>query len=299
MVALGTVWSSLSLILVGVGMTSAASGLGEPTFLAYSAFFNKNVISTWSSGTGGAGIAGATACAVLTSFAKMSVEGTMLLMIAVPTVELVVFFFVLRKPKSLRIEDQHIGENVSEDDSDIAPMKSMKEKLLYIQKLVKYMVPLGLVYFFEYLINQGLFELVQFHDMSQSYLEKTTDQYQWYQVTYQVGVFVSRSSVNIVHIKYIWLMAVLQGLNLVFFFFEAIYMFTPSFWIIIALIFYEGLLGGGAYVNTFYRMSTEVPATRREYSVSVVTLSDSIGIMLAGFLSMPIHNWLCGFPYVR
>lgn len=42
-------------------MTSFASGLGEPTFLAYSAFFNKNVISTWSSGTGGAGIVGALA----------------------------------------------------------------------------------------------------------------------------------------------------------------------------------------------------------------------------------------------
>lgn len=49
------------LALGGVAMTSFASGLGEPTFLAYSAFFNKNVISTWSSGTGGAGIVGALA----------------------------------------------------------------------------------------------------------------------------------------------------------------------------------------------------------------------------------------------
>lgn len=49
------------LALGGVAMTSFASGLGEPTFLAYTAFFNKNVISTWSSGTGGAGIVGALA----------------------------------------------------------------------------------------------------------------------------------------------------------------------------------------------------------------------------------------------
>lgn len=53
------------LALAGVGMTSLASGLGEPTFLAYSAYFNKNVISTWSSGTGGAGIIGALAYSVL------------------------------------------------------------------------------------------------------------------------------------------------------------------------------------------------------------------------------------------
>lgn len=52
-----TQWVALG----GVALTSFASGLGEPTFLAYSAFFNKNVISTWSSGTGGAGIVGALA----------------------------------------------------------------------------------------------------------------------------------------------------------------------------------------------------------------------------------------------
>lgn len=39
--------------LTGVAMTSFASGLGEPTFLAMSAYYDKNVISTWSSGTGG------------------------------------------------------------------------------------------------------------------------------------------------------------------------------------------------------------------------------------------------------
>lgn len=86
-------------------------------------------------------------------------------------------------------------------------------------------------------------------------------------------------------------MAVLQGLNVIFFGFEAIYMFTPWIYIILAMIFYEGLLGGGAYVNTFYRMSTEIPATRREYAMSIVTLSDSIGIMLAGFAAIPTHNW--------
>lgn len=58
-------------------------------------------------------------------------------------------------------------------------------------------------------------------------------------------------------------MAVLQGLNLVFFGFEAVIMFTPSIWIIFAIIIFEGLLGGGAYVNTFYRMSKEIPANRR------------------------------------
>lgn len=91
-------------------------------------------------------------------------------------------------------------------------------------------------------------------------------------------------------------MAVLQGINLIFFGFESVIMFTPSIWIIFALIVFEGLLGGGAYVNTFYRMSKEIPANRREYAMSVVTLSDSIGITLAGLMAMPLHNYICGLP---
>lgn len=265
-------------------MTSFASGLGEPTFLAYSAFFNKNVISTWSSGTGGAGIVGALAFTLLREIG-LNNRQTLLVMVAVPAIEFAVFFGLLRKPVSMKIEDQHRGDDVTEEDNE-PPMKSMKEKIFYIAKLVRYMIPLALVYLFEYFINQGLFELVYFPNI----FIDNTQQYRWYQVTYQIGVFISRSSVNIIQIKQIWIMAVLQGINVIFFTFEAVYMFTPSIWIIFALIIFEGLLGGGAYVNTFYRMSKEIPATRREYSMSVVTLSDSLGITAAGFLAMPAHN---------
>jgi len=37
--------------------------------------------------------------------------------------------------------------------------------------------------------------------------------------------------------------------------FEAVYGFIPNVWVMFAIIFFEGLLGGAAYVNTFYNMS--------------------------------------------
>ncbi|KAL7030252.1 hypothetical protein ACKWTF_006589 [Chironomus riparius] len=279
-----------TLALTGVALTSFASGLGEPTFLAYSAFFHHNVISTWSSGTGGAGIAGSLAYSVLRAVG-LTTQQTMLVMIVVPALELLTFFFLLTTPKSHNIEDHHVGDNVKASN-DLPAFTSTKEKIFYIKRLVHFMVPLCLVYLFEYFINQGLYELVYFPDI---FLD-SSEQYRWYQVTYQIGVFISRSSVNIIHIRQIWVMALLQGLNVIFFTFEAYYMFTPSIWIIFALIVFEGLLGGGSYVNTFYRMSREIPATRREYAMMVVTLSDSLGITLAGFLAMPMHNWMCGTP---
>lgn len=34
--------------------------------------------------------------------------------------------------------------------------ETFRQKLSFVPKLIKYMIPIGLVYFFEYLINQGL-----------------------------------------------------------------------------------------------------------------------------------------------
>ena len=43
-----------------------------------------------------------------------------------------------------------------------------------------------------------------------------------------------------------------------FLFLEVIYQFIPSFWITLAVILYEGLLGGAVYVNAFYFISKQV-----------------------------------------
>lgn len=50
----------------------------------------------------------------------------------------------------------------------------------------------------------------------------------------------------------------MQVLNFVFFFVATVYLFLPSFWLTVFLIFYEGLLGGAVYVNAFYTITKEV-----------------------------------------
>lgn len=91
-------------------------------------------------------------------------------------------------------------------------------------------------------------------------------------------------------------MVVFQLINVIFFLSETIFFFTPSIWIVFGIVLWEGLLGGGAYVNTFYRMSHEIPVARRNFALGVVPLADSLGIALAGFLSIPTHNALCMLP---
>lgn len=140
------------------------------------------------------------------------------------------------------------------------------------------------------------FELVYFPNIWLTQKE----QYRWLQVDYQVGVFISRSSVNLVQFDHIWIMSVLQFVNVVYFLFEVVFTFSPSIWIVFAVVFWEGLLGGGAYVNTFYRISKDIQDThRKQYALSVVAMSDSMGIALAGVAAIPTHNALCSLPIFR
>ncbi|KAM7534683.1 hypothetical protein Aperf_G00000116576 [Anoplocephala perfoliata] len=147
---------------------------------------------------------------------------------------------------------------------------------------------LALVYFFEYLINQALFELVYFENgMTQA------QQYRWFQVTYQCGVFASRSSLKLFKVRRTWILAILQGLNFILFLIQVLRPYIVSIFAFFSLIAFEGILGGISYVNTFHRVLTVSDLNTREYTMSIAALSDSFGITGAAFAAIPLHNWLC------
>ncbi len=309
------IWVSLA----GVVCASIGAGFGEITFLSLSSFFHRDVVSTWSSGTGGAGVFGALSYAGLTA-AGLSPRNTLLVMLVIPTSMAACYYCLMvlppgvshwtRTAQSLYSERQHLlqsSDSEQEDtttsdirvgstetsnqehESDDFTKIGFKMRIKLIKPLLKYMVPLGLVYFAEYFINQGIVELISFEDAWLPAIQ----QYRWYQVIYQIGVFISRSSVNLVHIKHTWIMAFLQFANVAVLLCQVFFQFIPNIWIVFILILYEGLLGGAAYVNTFYRISQEVQPEYREYSLGIASVSDSLGITIAGFISVPVHNKIC------
>lgn len=110
------------------------------------------MVSTWSSGTGGAGVIGSLSYATLRSL-NVSPRDTMLIMLVFPFIEALSFWILLRRPTVLPVANVESTEELITDDR---PLVGFKEKFVYIKQLVRYMVPLALVYFFEYFINQGL-----------------------------------------------------------------------------------------------------------------------------------------------
>lgn len=98
----------------------------------------------------------------------------MLIMIVVPVIEAIAFWGLLRRPAPLAASASQVA--ITDDDKDHEmtnsandletsqrelnederPLIGVREKIKYVPKLFKYMIPLTLVYFLEYFINQGL-----------------------------------------------------------------------------------------------------------------------------------------------
>ena len=159
------------------------------------------------------------------------------------------------------------------------------------------MIPLSTVYIFEYVINQGISPTLLFplHQLPTWLFKEYRDIYVFYGFLYQVGVFISRSSINFgIRIRQLYLLTFLQFVNVVITLFQSLYSIPfPNIWGLSLLIFYEGLLGGFLYVNTFMSVSEQVSETSREFAMGSVGISDSFGIMIAGSFNLWLEPTLC------
>ncbi|KAK5968382.1 Battenin [Trichostrongylus colubriformis] len=328
--------SNVSVALFGVVVASWGSGLGEISYLALASYFDSQVVSMWSSGTGGAGIVAAMAYAVLTDplMLHLSPNTALYSMLVIPLIFAYTFWFILELPQTVhRVKvcdpktyvvrqrndrvsgvrrrspsseseiERPLLDGVDEDGGPSGPSPEptqrggLHQDFRHITPLFKYMIPLIIVYFAEYFINQGLLELLEF-DCSHGFSLSPQSQYRWYQVLYQVGVFISRSSSDLIALpgEVLPVLAMLQVLNATVLYCEAVSRFVSHIFILFCMIIYEGLLGGASYVNTFRVIHEEIPSDRREFSMGFVSISDTFGILLAGFTAIPVHNIVCDSP---
>lgn len=156
------------------------------------------------------------------------------------------------------------------------------------------MLPLLLVYIAEYTINQGVAPTLLF-PLSETPFEHFRSFYPTYGAIYQLGVFISRSSLPFVHIRSLYVPTLFQCINLVLLTLHAMFPVIPNVYCIFVIIFWEGLLGGLVYVSTFRRIGEEVKEEDREFSLGATSVSDSGGVCIAGFLGMAMETGLCGW----
>jgi battenin len=133
------------------------------------------------------------------------------------------------------------------------------------------------------------------------------DAYPTYQTLYQLGVFISRSSSRFIRIHNVYLPSILQFCILCFLIIQSLFVLIPSIYPIFVIIFFEGILGGLVYVNTFHEvLEREHIDGDREFALGagifhivqideLVGMADSGGVTVAGFLSLIIEPLLCRY----
>ncbi|KAJ4454882.1 putative CLN3 protein [Paratrimastix pyriformis] len=143
----------------------------------------------------------------------------------VPLIIVICYFFVLQKPATFQTHSEAKAEegtgvptlseapgapaalsDAPEPAAGAVPAKlSFVQRLRQMKHLAKFLIPLLLVYFSEYLINQGISPTIKFDGPI-----PRDDYYRYYATIYQVGVFFSRSSTSLFTIKHVWVPSVLQ-----------------------------------------------------------------------------------------
>ncbi|CDO57392.1 similar to Saccharomyces cerevisiae YJL059W YHC3 Vacuolar membrane protein involved in the ATP-dependent transport of arginine into the vacuole and possibly in balancing ion homeostasis [Geotrichum candidum] len=307
---------SIGFKLLGIVLASISSGLGELSFLQLTHFYGEISLAGFSSGTGGAGLVGSFAYLVFTTWVGLSVRSTLLLFSVAPTVFWIAYYIILPKPEVVSVttggveyraieeqdpESRIMGASTDLDDvvAALEPKKprfdSFSVTLARLRPyVVPFMAPLFLVYISEYIINQGISPTLLF-PIEEMPFTKYRDAYVTYGTLYQLGVFISRSSSAFVRIRRVYIPSLLQALNLVVVIYQSLYMVIPNVYLVMLLVFYEGLLGGASYVNTFLLVSETVPLQDREFAMGSVGISDSAGVVCAGLISMWLEKYLCGY----
>ncbi|RNA03656.1 Battenin [Brachionus plicatilis] len=283
------------LIFVGICCASLSTSFGEVTFLALSTFYSRELsIPAWSSGTGAAGIVGSFGYAGLTSLG-LSSRNTILVMLFVPVLMLVSFIVLPSIGYTQnRFKEIEMDFKKGPIEVQVKTNNNLIHQIKLIRHILKFMIPLFLVYFFQYFINQGLFELLYFKD---SFLKQHSEQYRWYSVIYQLGVFISRSSIKCVKVKFLPIFPILQFLNALIALSQIFFGYMPSIWFVFVLVLWEGLVAGSCYVNAYNQVSIEIPKQNREFSIAFTSFANSIGIAVSGVVSIPVHNAICNSGY--
>ncbi|KAL8803837.1 MAG: hypothetical protein Q9200_006055, partial [Gallowayella weberi] len=182
---------SITTKMAGVVLASLSSGAGELSFLGLTHYYGTFSQAAWGSGTGAAGLIGAGAYAIATTSIGLSVKATLLASSFLPLIMLLSFFFVLprdplrqqqRLPQPEAVaedsEERDYSTSDREDQGLLAepvhastthsassqkPTTPISERSTFAHNLrraraliVPYILPLVLVYFAEYLINQSI-----------------------------------------------------------------------------------------------------------------------------------------------
>ncbi|CAL6000583.1 CLN3_protein [Hexamita inflata] len=279
---------SVIIALVGVAFHSFSQGLGEMTFLAYSTKFSPKCVSAFSSGTGLAGITGAGIFAILSDLLHLDLKVILYIFLPVPLFMLLSYYISNPKLSPGSDNPELLTTATTTEQAVQIPDKSFKSKFKSLGPILPLILSLLLVYFCQYLINQSVNAVINFPGKYDGKF------YTFSQFSCQFGVFLARSSLPLFKIPFncVFIPSILQLCNLILFCFEAIYSFIPSFWLMLVLVFFEGIFGGLVYSSSMHWISVISNNENKEFRMGIICVFNNLGILGASCLGFWLEPFL-------
>lgn len=266
------------LVLISVFFIGFTSSYGESVLLCYVTFKKKtSLLKSWSSGTGMAGILGAS-YSLITSLLDASLFIAFIILVPLAVIYFCSFFFFVRvSPQSneghdneaMRYTENNEKDNHSESEETFGEngveVKRSRKNAFSNQRdtgeeaasifdfhLLKpvwwYMFNCAAVYFLEYCITGAW-----------NHCYDKTDTRSWiyplFNLCYQIGVFISRSSLALFKCKYVGTVSACQAAMFTLWATQPFYTWMPFAFACVSMIV-TGLWGGLSYVNSFHLIMT-------------------------------------------
>lgn len=295
----GFIVTILGVIIMGFSFT-----LGELSMLGFLKDFDPDIVNGWSAGTGFAGLFATSLNLVLRLF---NFPDYLIFLIMIPSniIYWEAFTYlqvqIYKKPNNfiLKSSKNLNAEGISESSVSKEEIDALVNKELSCKNIKKiwprigfYVVNIALVYTFEYTI------ITAFANQStQRYLKNDRSEAQGSQafivltIFYQIGVSISRSSLNFYKVKHIEIPTMLQIINAVAWFFVAFYTETNIILLCVWML-WVGIMGGVVYANIVYMIinNKAISQTEKEISMNILNLFNFLGIILGSVLSFLLEN---------
>jgi battenin len=273
-------WFSLE--CVGIFFIGFSSNLGESILLCYMSHRHKEpLLKSWGSGTGMAGIAGA-GYSFICRFATISNFWSFIGVSPVVIIYGLVFYLILDKSPEEEPEPDRKTSLLDVGAPDAAPRSSVEFSHICdcstFGKIWWYMFNCGAVYFLEY-VMQGVFAD---NALAPDDRKKYKYSFELLNLCYQMGVFLSRSSLAFFRFPWVWILTLIQSQLFILWQTQALYHFMP-FWLMCVTMVIVGLFGGCSYVNVFHMVMNDPMMTglQKEMFTSYNSFSIAVFIFLA------------------
>ena len=246
--------------LVCVFFMGFSSNFGESCVLCYLTDRRKtSLLKAWSSGTGMAGILGAS-YSLICVLTKVPYKWLFIGVSPTALICLICYEIVKRSPDEVNnILINQVDSLMSGSESGPVKEKVSMCRSRILKQNAWVIFNCSAVYFLEYVIQSGFAALCFEQKRSKKYFYM----FQLLNLMYQFGVFLSRSSLSLFQFPKVWILTLIQYFFFIGWFMQAYFHWMPM-GVAVGAMLLVGLCGGCSYVNVFHLIMNMEGLTKKE-----------------------------------